>query len=416
MSTDTTMTYDPFSPEFQEDPFPVHEWMRDEAPVFHSEKWGFWALSRFEDVRAAALDPETFRSFEGIDIDDTSKDQSGPGFLPDIDNPRHDQLRKLVQRHFLPRSIAKLEDQVRGVVRGLVDPWRDTGEVDIAQALSWPLPYEVFFNLLGLPMEEDRQDLIRWSHQLKDREPDDPRVTPVAMAATESIKRYLAELLAERRRHPREDLLTHLVTAEIDGVPFAEADIEPAAEIVGLMFVLFLAGVETTAGLMSTLFRALAEHPDQRALLREDPGLIPGAVEEAVRYATPLQVVGRTTSRDVTLHGVTIPAGERVFLVYGAANRDERQFPDPDRFDVKRGRVRHVGFGEGMHGCLGAPLARLEVKVCAQEALPVLGEYTISSPPVRYRTTPNAYVLAHLPLSFPVPAAAGREGARHDHA
>jgi cytochrome P450 len=143
--------YDPFSVQFQENPFPFYKWMRDEAPVYQSEKWGFWALSRFEDVRAAALDAETFRSFEGIDIDDTAKDQSGPGFLPDIDNPRHDQLRKLVQRHFLPRSIAKLEDEIGEVVRSLVEPWRDKGQVDIAQALSWPLPYEVFFNLLGMP-------------------------------------------------------------------------------------------------------------------------------------------------------------------------------------------------------------------------------------------------------------------------
>jgi len=394
--------YDPFSPEFQENPFPFYRWMRNEAPVYYSENWGFWALSRFEDVRAAALDPQTFLSFEGIDIDDTAKDQSGPGFLPDIDNPRHDQLRKLVQRHFLPRSVAKLEDQIREVVRGLVASWRDKGQVDLAQELSWPLPYEVFFNLLGMPMKEARQDLIKWSHQLKDREPGDPRLTPVAKAATEHIKQYLAELLAERRRNPVGDLLTHLVNSEIDGVPFAEADIKPASEIVGLMFLLFLAGVETTAGLTSTLFRALAENPEQRTLLLQDPSLIPDAVEEAVRYATPLQVAGRTTSRDVTLHGTTIPAGKRVFLVYGAANRDERQFPDPDQFNVRRGRIRHLGFGEGMHGCLGAPLARLEVKVAAEEALPVLGEYTISGPLVRHRTTPNAYVLEHLPLSFPV--------------
>jgi cytochrome P450 len=161
--------YDPFSVQFQENPFPFYKWMRDEAPVYQSEKWGFWALSRFEDVRAAARDPETFRSFEGIDIDDTAKEQSGPGFLPDIDNPRHDQLRKLVQRHFLPRSVAKLEDQIREVVRSLVEPWRDKSQVDVAQALSWPLPYEVFYNLLGMPTGKERQDLIKWSHQLKDR-------------------------------------------------------------------------------------------------------------------------------------------------------------------------------------------------------------------------------------------------------
>jgi hypothetical protein len=163
--------------------------------------------------------------------------------------------------------------------------------------------------------------------------------------------------------------------------------------------------VESTAGLAGSVFKLLAENPDQRELLRADPSLIPDAVEEAIRVATPLQLVGRTTSREVTLHGVTIPAGGRVVLVYGAANRDERRFPEPERFDVTRGRQRHLGFGEGLHGCLGAPLARLEAKVALEEALPVLGDYTISAPPERYRTTPNMYVWDRLQLSFPVTAA-----------
>ena len=182
----------------------------------------------------------------------------------------------------------------------------------------------------------------------------------MAKAATTGIQSYFADLLHERRARPRTDLVTHLVTAEIDGVPFAEEDFGPASEVLGLMMVLFLGGVESTAGLTGTLFKLLAENPDQRTLLRENPALIPDAVEEAIRLATPLQLVGRTAARDVTLHGVTIPAGGRVVLVYGAANRDERRFADPDRFDVTRGRFRHLGFGEGMHGCLGAPLARLE--------------------------------------------------------
>ena len=200
--------------------------------------------------------------------------------------------------------------------------------------------------------------------------------------------------------------MTHLVTADIDGEPFAAGDIGPASEVFGLMMVLFLGGVESTAGLTGTLFKLLAENPDQRALLRENPALIPDAVEEAIRLATPLQLVGRTTSREVTLHGVKIPAGGRVVLVYGAANRDERRFTDPDRFDVTRGRFRHLGFGEGMHGCLGAPLARLEAKVALQQALPVLGDYTIARTPERYRTTPNMYVWDHLYLSFSVASAA----------
>ena len=408
-STSQVMEYDPFSQEFQADPFPVYRWMRDEAPVFYSEKWNWWALSRFEDVRAAATDPQTFLSYEGIDIDDTAKDQSGPGFLPDIDNPRHDQIRRMIQPQLLPNRIAEREDAVRAVVRGLIDVWRDRGTVDLAQELAWPMPNEVFFDLLGLPSarQEGRAQLERWVHELKDRKPDDARLTPVAKAATVGIQSYFVDLLHERRVRPRNDLVTHLVTADIDGVPFAETDIGPASEVLGLMMVLFLGGVESTAGLTGTLFKLLAENPEQRALLRDKPALIPDAVEEAIRLATPLQLVGRTAAREVTLHGATIPAGGRVVLVYGAANRDERRFTDPDRFDVTRGRFRHLGFGEGMHGCLGAPLARLEAKVALEEALPVLGDYTIAGPPERYRTTPNMYVWDHLHLSFAV--------AEHEH-
>ena len=418
ISTSRVMEYDPFSQEFQADPFPVYRWMRDEAPVFYSEKWNWWALSRFEDVRAAATDPQTFLSYEGIDIDDTAKDQSGPGFLPDIDNPRHDQIRRMIQPQLLPNRIAEREDAVRSVVRGLIDAWRHRGTVDLAQELAWPTPNEVFFDLLGLPAAraQGREQLNRWVHELKDRKPDDSRLTPVAKAATAGIQAYFMDLLHERRARPRTDLVTHIVTAEIDGVPFAEEDFGPASEVLGLMMVLFLGGVESTAGLIGTLFKLLAENPDQRAILRENPALIPDAVEEAIRLATPLQLVGRTTSREVTLHGVTIPAGGRVVLVYGAANRDERRFTDPDRFDVRRGRFRHLGFGEGMHGCLGAPLARLEAKVALEEGLPALGDYTIAAPPERYRTTPNMYVWDHLHLAFPVAAAPGAPRARGDRA
>ncbi len=397
------MEYDPFSPAFQADPFPVYRWMRDEAPVFYSEKWNWWALSRFDDVRAAALDPETYLSFEGIDIDDTAKDQNPPGFLPNVDNPRHDQIRRVVQPPLLPGRIAERDGVVRATVRRLIDAWRHRGTVDLAQELAWPTPNEVFFDLLGLPESgPDRARLERWVHELKDRKPDDARLTPVAKAATAGIQSYFVDLLNERRRHPRADLVTHLVNAEIGGVPFADEHIDDASEVMGLMLVLFLGGVESTAGLIGTLFKLLAEHPEQRAILRERPELIPDAVEEAIRIATPLQLVGRTTSREVTLHGVTIPAGGRVVLVYGAANRDERRFADPDRFDVTRGKQRHLGFGEGMHGCIGAPLARLEAKIALEEALPLLGDYTITDVPERYRTTPNMYVWEHLNLAFPV--------------
>ena len=324
--------------------------MRDKAPVFYSEKWNWWALSRFEDVRAAATDPRTFLSYQGIDIDDTAKDQSGPGFLPDIDNPRHDQIRRMIQPQLLPSRIADRENAVRAVVRGLVDAWRDRGTVDLAQELAWPMPNEVFFDLLGLPAarQEGRARLNQWVHELKDRKPDDARLTPVAKAATTGIQSYFMDLLHERRARPRAGPGDPPGHGRDRRDAVRRGGLRQASEVLGLMMVLFLGGVESTAGLTGTLFKLLAENPDQRALLRENPSLIPDAVEEAIRLATPLQLAGRTTAREVTLHGVTIPAGGRVVLVYGAANRDERRFTHPDRFDVTRGRFRHLGFGEGM--------------------------------------------------------------------
>ncbi len=412
--TATRREYDPFSDDFKADPFPVYDWMREHAPVYHSQRWGWWALSRFEDVRAAATDPETFRSFEGIDIDDTAKDQSGPGFLPDLDNPRHDEVRQVIQPFFLPRRIAEREDAIRAVIREHVAPWRDRGHVDLAQELAWPVPNDVFFAVLGLPgRSEDPQTRARldtWVHQLKDRRPGDQRLTPLATAATEGIRDYFVELLRDRRAHPRDDVLTHLVQAEVGGRPFAQEHITPASEVLGLMMVLFLGGVESTAGLIATTLELLADHPDQRELVLADPSLIPAAVDEAVRWNTPLQLVGRTTSREVTLHGTTIPEGGRVVLVYGAANRDERQFADADRYLVTRGRSRHLGFGEGLHGCLGRPLALLETQIVLEEVLPVLGRYELAAPPERYRSTPNMHVRWHLPVSFTPPRERGEAG------
>jgi cytochrome P450 len=401
MSTQAVTDYDPFTPEFQADPFSVYRWMHQEAPVYYSPRWNWWALSKWEDVRAAALDSDTFLSFEGIDIDATATEQSGPGFLADVDNPRHDQIRRIVQPWFLPRRIGGHEDHIRNVVRSMTQGWDRRGSIDLAGELAWPLPIDVFFGLLGLPEVDsaEREQLERWTHELKDREPGSDRLTPRATAATAGIREYFAILLNERRSRPRQDLVTHIVQSTIDGIPFADEHITPASEVMGLMMVLFLGGVETTAGLTSTFFKLLAENPDQRALLRQDPSLIPTAVEETVRFATPLQLVGRTTSRDVTIRGVTIPKGGRVVLVYGAANRDPDQFADPEAFDVTRPRLRHLGFGEGMHGCLGAPLARLEVRIAAEELLPVLGDYELSGPAVRYQSTPNAYVWKNLHIS-----------------
>jgi cytochrome P450/ferredoxin-NADP reductase len=410
-SSSTALRYNPFAPDFYTtDPFGVYRSLRDEAPVFWNEQWGWWVLTRFEDVRAAIQDSDTFRSFEGMDIDDSALEQAPPGSLPNMDNPRHDEIRRIVQPYFLPRRVAELEGGIRAVVCGLVESWRDRGAVDLAEELAWPMPFDVFFHVMGLPGRGDkepvqlarRNQLERWTHELKDRVPGTPHLTPVARAATAGVQQYFIDLLEERRRHGQNDLVTHFVRSDVDGVPFVSEEVTPTSEVSGLMLVLFLGGVESTAGLTGNLFKLLAENPDQRALLQRDPKLIPAAVEEALRLITPLQLTARTTSREVTLHGVTIPAGGRVVLIPGAANRDERQFPDPDRFDITRGRSRHLGFGEGVHGCLGAPLARLEARIALEEALPVLGDYELAGTPTFYPSSPNMYVWKKLPITFPV--------------
>ena len=420
--TPTALRYNPFAPDFYtSNPFEVYRSMRDHAPVYRSEEFGWWVLTRFEDVRAAITDSDTFRSFEGMDIDDSALEQAPPGSLPNMDNPRHDDVRRIVQPYFLPRRVAELESGIRTVVRGLVDSWRSRGAVDLAEDLAWPMPFDVFFHVMGLPGRGDqnpeqlarREQLERWTHELKDRVPGTPHLTPVARAATAGVQQYFIDLLEERRRNGQSDLVTHFVRSDVDGVPFVSEEVTPTSEVSGLMLVLFLGGVESTAGLTGNLFKLLAENPDQRALLQRDPTLIPDAVEEALRLITPLQLTARTTSREVTLHGVTIPAGGRVVLIPGAGNRDDRQFPDPDRFDITRGRSRHLGFGEGVHGCLGAPLARLEARIALEEALPVLGDYELAGAPTFYPSSPNMYVWKKLPVTFE-PGGRPSNGPDHD--
>lgn len=394
--------YDPLRPGFYDDPFPVYKWMRDEAPVYYSERWNWYALSRFDDIREVIRDHETYLSYEGMDIDDTAGGQLGNGSLPNMDPPRHGELRKIIQPWFLPRKINENEDEVRAVVRGLIDKWRDRGSVDIAQELAWPIPFDVFFGLMGYPAASgaERERLWDWVHRLKHRIPNTPHLTEGAKEATEAIKGYFIDMLNRRREDPQDDLLSHIVLSEIDGVPFCDEHIEPASEVLGLLMVLFLGGVESTAGLVGSAFKLLAENPDQRALVQADPSLIRAAVEETLRLYAPLQLTARTTAREVTLHGVTIPAKSRMVLVIGAGNRDERQFENPDKFDVTRGTPRNLGFGDGIHVCPGAPLARQETKIALEEALPILGDYSIAAEPVFYPSTPNMYVWQNLHLEF----------------
>jgi cytochrome P450 len=390
----TSLEYDPFSLALEDDPYPTYRRLRDEAPLYHSDKWEFWALSRFEDVRSAARDWRTFSSAEGMDLD--TPRWAGAGAITDLDPPRHDQLRYIVRNAFQTTALNALAPKIQRDTDELVDKFIERGSADFAQELAWELPYLVFFDFMGLPHEPM---LRKWSNDFRERE-DGKRPTQVALDAMENVRQYLADALTDRRSTPRDDLLTEIVNGSIDGEPLAKPVIETHSEIVGLCFLLFIAGTDTTTALIANAFQLLAQHPDQRAELTAHPEKIPGAVEEILRYDTPLQLAARNTTVPVTLHGGTIPSGGRVVLVFGSANRDDREFDESDRFDISRTIKRTVAFGEGIHFCLGAPLARLEGRIALETTLARIPDYEISGDIERFRSTLNMRMLWRLPVTF----------------
>ena len=362
------MELDPFDYAFQDDPYPTYRWLRDHEPVHHSPRLGLWALSRFRDVLEASLDHATFSSARG-----TLAHDMDPALLAAVpmmiflDPPRQTRLRKLVSRAFTPAAVAALEPAIRRLAARLVQDLREAGGGDFVHGLAAVLPLEVISTMLGVP-EADRPQVRRWTDLGLERDEGSALPPPRSIEAMASNRAYFVELIAERRRRPGDDLLSRLLEAEVadeDGRPTRLGD----GEILGFVTLLSGAGNETVTKLLGNAAVLLARHPAARAALVADPGLIPGAVEECLRYWPPSQYQGRHLLRDVTRHGVTIPAGSRVLLLTGAACRDPREFPDADAFRIDRAIPIQLAFGHGAHKCLGAALARLEARVALEEWL-----------------------------------------------
>jgi cytochrome P450 len=365
--------YDPARPDFQDQAHAIYERLREEQPVYRHTDAGWFALSRFEDVRAAACDPATFSS-EGTDI--------SQGLLPMIqalDPPRHDALRALVSKAFTPRRVESLEPRIREIARELIDGFAGRGEADLLADFARHLPSRVIGELLGVPPER-REHLLHFTEALVEARPPGPGEGGLERHPALRIYRDFSELLAARRERRRDDLMSALLDAEIDGRRLSDD------ELLGFCFVLIVAGNDTTTNLIANGAVLLADHPDQRKLLAERPDLIPGAVEETLRFESPAQALPRVARRAVVLHGRTIPEGALVRLVWAAANRDPREFADPERFDVTRQIPRHLAFGQGIHFCLGANLARLEARIAFEELLARLPEWRLRERP-RWRTS-----------------------------
>jgi len=356
--------YDPTRADFQANAHAIYRTLRDEHPVYHDPEKDVWAISRFADVRDAAADTVTFSS-EDTDI--------SVGLLPQIqsiDPPRHDGLRGLVSRAFTGRRADEMEPRIRAIARELIDGFARRGEADLLAEFARHLPSRVIGEMIGVP-DDRREAFLGWTEAMVGTEGD---VAGEVLQAATSIYGEFSKLLAERRAGRRDDLMSALIDAELGGEKLSEED------LLGFCFVLIVAGNDTTTNLIANGAVLLAEHPHQRALLVREPARIPGAVEEMLRCEAPAQALPRRVQRDAVLHGRTIPRGALVRLVWGAANRDEREFPDADCFDVTRA-PRHLAFGHGTHFCLGARLARLEARVAFEELLAHLPDYELAGDP-----------------------------------
>jgi cytochrome P450 len=359
--------YDPYAADFQPRAHEIYRALRDEHPVHHNPERGFWAISRFEDVWSATLDLASLTT-EGLE-----ESRSLRPMLNYLDPPRHDRLRALVSRAFTFRRVAAMEDLIRGTARELLAGFAHEGRCDLLAAYAEPLPGRLIADMIGVPRER-REIFLRHTRAMLATNPA-KSITETIREPSERIYQEFGVLLEERRRERRDDLMSALLDAEID------AERLTTDEILGFCYQLIVAGNDTATTLIGNGAVLLAEHPEQRAALAKDPSLIPSAVEEMLRYESPAQALPRRARVDFELHGRRIPAQSRVLLVWGAANRDEREFPDPDRFDVQREIRRHLAFGHGTHSCLGASLARLEARVAFEELLARIPDWSLEKTP-----------------------------------
>ena len=377
--TATELYYDPYDYAIDADPYPVWRRMRDEAPVYFNERHGFYALTRYDDVLAGLTDTEAFRSSHGIVIETIGADDLQIPMLIMMDPPAHTQLRQLVSRAFTPKTIASLEPRIRNICADLLDPLVGLDRFDYIGEFAGLLPPTVILALLGFPdgYAAGFRETVDSAFHIDDGDEsmntlltDQIREQGVGAANAElgsEVFDMLPELMEQRRRDPQDDLISGLVHSEIEDD--GERRMLTDDEIHAFVQLLSLAGTETVARLLGFAAVTLARFAGERELLVADRSIIPNAVEELLRFEAPSPIQGRWLAHDIELHGTVIPRGSTIALLNGSADRDERHFPDPDRFDARRVIDRHLGFGYGAHFCIGAALARLEARVALDETL-----------------------------------------------
>ncbi|CAN5773878.1 steroid C26-monooxygenase Cyp142 [soil metagenome] len=371
------------------DPFPTYAWLRANAPVFRDETNGLWGVSRHEHVLEVSKQPTIFGNGQGFRprVDPAA---SG-GMMIALDDPQHSRRRRLVSKGFTPRQVARLEPALRRVVSESIDEIAPHGRCDFTQDLAVPLPMITIAGLLGV-RKEDHGTLQRWSDDLVAGS-DNVEVSEAAAVAFGEFCQYIVEVIADRRNSPRDDLVSVLCHAEVDGEALTDD------ELIMELLLLLVGGNETTRNVISGGLEALLAHPEQHRLLSDEPERLPVAVEELLRWVTPIVNFQRTLTTDYHLGDVDLHAGDKVLLLYGSANRDEAVFAGADRFDVTRDPNPHVAFGFGTHFCLGASLARLELRVFFSEVLRRLPDLTLVGPVER---VPSSFIrgIHRMPVEF----------------
>ena len=401
MVTTAPPYYDPYDSAIDADPHPVWKRLRDEAPLYYNEEYGFYALSRFADVHAASLDWETYSSAAStvLEMIDTTPGEAGDasyGMMIFMDPPGHDELRKLVSRAFTPRRVSVLEGRVKELCGEFLDPLVGSGSFDYLEDFAALIPTMVIGALLGVP-KEDQNQLRIWGDAMLHYDP--TGLNEERNQAQEQLGQYMHDMVEDRARSPRDDMVSDLLAAEITRDDGSTRRLTHQ-EVLAFFSLLELAGSETTARLLGWASVLLHRHPDQRALLIEQPDLMLNAVEELLRYEAPSPIQARFVTRDAEWHGQAIPANSKIALLTGAAGRDEREYPDADRFDVTRHFDRHLSFGYGIHYCIGANLARLEASIALQETLARFPDYGVDESKVEMAHTSTVRGPIHVTMEI----------------
>ena len=380
------------SPEFIANPYPIYHHLRTEAPIYWSEAWGAWLITRYDDVVQTLRDPLRFSNAGRVTsllnhLPSTTREALKPlesnfaGGLINSDPPDHTRLRALVNRAFTPRMVERIRPRVQRIVDELLDRVQDARSMDVIRDFAYPLPAIVIAEILGVP-PEDRDQFKKWADEIASFQ-GTGRATAEAAQNSQNylltMRSYLTELVAERRQTPRDDLLSALVAAEEGGQKLS------LEELLSTSVTLLIAGHETTTSLIGSGVLLLLQHPEQLLQLQEDPGCIPVAIEEFLRLESPIQRNMLRLAEDFEFRGKLLRKGQIAFQMLGAANRDPAQFADPDHLNITRQPNRHVAFGFGIHFCVGAPLARLEAPIAIEALLHRMPKLRLASETIKWR-------------------------------